>query len=148
AKVANHRNAVGALIVGAYHTAGQHGGQLPQANHTAALAEIKATDPAELLREAEKAVTSGNQAVAAASVQRYGEVGGAPRPVFEMLLKYGVSEDGALHAEKYYRTASEEFAAARSAFKWRQLVSLARVTASEYGKPAPGLDEAKKLLGV
>jgi hypothetical protein len=41
------------------------------------------------------------------------------------LLKYAVSEDGALHAEKYYRTASEEFAAGRPAFRWRQLVALA-----------------------
>ena len=148
AKVANHRNAVGALIVGAYHTAGQHGGQMPQPYHAAALAEVKSADPAELLRETETAVKAGNQAKAAACVQKYGEVGGAPRPVFDLLLKYGVGADGALHAEKYYRTASEEFAAARSAFKWRQLVALARVTASEHGVPAPGLDEAKKLLGV
>ena len=30
--------------------------------------------------------------------------------MFDLLLKYAVSEDGALHAEKYYRTATEEFA--------------------------------------
>ena len=33
------------------------------------------------------------------------------RAVFDLLLGYAVSEDGALHAEKYYRTVSEEFAA-------------------------------------
>ena len=65
-----------------------------------------------------------------------------------MLLRYAVSEDGALHAEKFYRTATEEFAATRPAFRWRQLLALARVTASAYGYAAPGHDEACRLLGV
>jgi hypothetical protein len=81
-------------------------------------------------------------------VQKYGASGYPERAVFDVLLKYGVSEDGALHAEKYYRTASEEFASSRPAFKWRQLIALARVTASEYGRPAPGYEDAKKLLGL
>jgi len=59
-----------------------------------------------------------------------------------------VSEDGALHAEKYYQTVSEEFAATRPAFRWRQLIALARVTASEFGRPAPGYDEARKVLKI
>ena len=32
------------------------------------------------------------------------------RPLWDMLLRYATSEDGALHAEKFYRTATEEFA--------------------------------------
>jgi hypothetical protein len=64
------------------------------------------------------------------------------------LLRYAVSEDGALHAEKYYRTVSEEFASTRPAYRWRQLVALARVTASEYGRPAPGIAQAKELLKI
>jgi hypothetical protein len=68
--------------------------------------------------------------------------------VFDLLLRYAISEDGALHAEKYYRTASMEFAASRPSFRWRQLVALARVTASEYGLPAPGYAEACQLLKV
>ena len=68
--------------------------------------------------------------------------------LFDLLLRYAVSEDGALHAEKYYRTVSEEFAAARPAFRWRQLTALARVTASEYGRTAPGYAEACELLKV
>jgi hypothetical protein len=51
-----------------------------------------------------------------------------------------------LHAEKYFRTVTEEFNATRPAFRWRQLCALARVTASEYGRPAPGMAEAKELL--
>ena len=97
---------------------------------------------------AEDAIKNKDQARACAAVQRYGEQGHPERPVFDMLLRYAVSEDGALHAEKYYRTTSEEFAATRPAFRWRQLVALARVTASEYGRPAPGYAEACKLLKV
>ena len=81
-------------------------------------------------------------------MQRYGELGLPERPVFDLLLRYGVSQDGALHAEKYYRTVTEEFAASRPAFRWRHLVGLARVTASEYGFPAPGYAEACRLLKV
>jgi hypothetical protein len=77
-----------------------------------------------------------------------GELGHAPRPVFDLLLRYAVSEDGSLHAEKFYRTVCEEFAAARPAFRWRHLVALARVTASEFGRPAPGMTEARRLLSV
>jgi hypothetical protein len=64
------------------------------------------------------------------------------------MLKYAISEDGSLHAEKYYRTVSEEFTNTRPAFRWRQLIALARVTASEYGRPALGYAEAKELLKV
>ena len=64
------------------------------------------------------------------------------------MIKYAVREDGALHAEKYYHTVTEEFAATRSAFRWRHLIALARVTASEHGHPAPGQAEARRLLGV
>ena len=64
------------------------------------------------------------------------------------LLRYAISEDGALHAEKFYRTSSEEFASTREAFRWRHVVALTRVTASEFGRPAPGMDEARVLLKV
>ena len=49
---------------------------------------------------------------------------------------------------KYYRTVREEFTSTRPAFRWRQLVALARVTASECGRPAPGVAQAKELLRV
>jgi hypothetical protein len=64
------------------------------------------------------------------------------------MLKFATSEDGALHAEKYYHTVSAEFATSRTAFRWNQLVALARVTASEYGHSSPGFQEAKKRLDV
>jgi hypothetical protein len=152
ARVSTPRNAIASLIVGAYHVAEQagqssNGGQskelYPLAEH---LAKVEGKDAASLLREAEAAIRNKDQALACAAVHRYGAMGFAPRAVFDMLLTYAISEDGALHAEKYYRTASEEFAACRPAFRWRQLVSLARVTASEFGTPAPGYVEACRLL--
>jgi hypothetical protein len=80
--------------------------------------------------------------------QRYGDAGGDPSKAFDLMLGYAVSEDGSLHAEKYYRTVREEFSATRPAFRWRQLVALARVTASEFGRTAPGYSEACALLNV
>jgi hypothetical protein len=149
ARVSSPRNAIASLIVGAYHTAGQNGGQLgeqyPQAEHRA---RVKSEDPATLLKETEAAVKAQDQALACALVHKYGALGHPVRPVFDLLLRYGVSEDGALHAEKYYRTVTEEFANSRAAFRWRQMVALARVTTSEYGNPAPGYAEARRLLEV
>jgi hypothetical protein len=148
ARVSNQRNAVASLIVGAYHTAGQAGQRkelYPLPEH---LEKVTAKDADALLRELESAVKAKEQGLACAIVQRYGEQGHAPRGVFDVLLRFAISEDGALHAEKYYRTVCEEFAIARPAFKWRHLVSLARVTASECGQPAPGYAEACKLLKV
>jgi hypothetical protein len=148
ARVSDQRHAVASLIVGAYHTAGQHGGQLKDSHHAPELQNVRTTDCTELLRKTRDAIQDGHQASAAALVQKYGEVGYPERPLLDLLLKYGVSEDGALHAEKYYRTATEEFSIGRPAFRWRQLIALARVTASEYGRRAPGYDEARRLLGI
>lgn len=149
ARVSNNRNTIASLIVAGYHTAGQagHAGQKPYPwpEH---LESIKAKDSATLLAELESAIKGKDQVRASALVHRYGELGHNSRPVFELMLQFACSEDGALHAEKYYRTVSEEFTTIRPAFRWRHLVALARVTASEYGFPAPGYDEARRLLKV
>jgi hypothetical protein len=149
ARVSSARNTFASLICGAYHTAGQTGGQRKEPYPPAEqLEKIRTKDGDALLRDAEDAIKQRDQARATALVQRYGELNLPGRPVFDLLLRYGISQDGALHAEKYYRTVTEEFAAARPAFRWRQLVALARVTASEYGFPAPGYAEACRLLKV
>jgi hypothetical protein len=149
AGVSNPRNVVASLIVGAYHTAGQLSHQnkdpYPSAEQ---LEKVKAQDAAGLLKEAEGAIRDKDQFRACAVVHRYGTLGHDPRPVFDLLLRYAVSEEGALHAEKYYQTVSEEFTFLRPAFRWRQLAALARVTTSEYGYPARGYAEACKLLRV
>ncbi len=149
ARVSNPRNAFASLIVGAYHTAGQSGraykDPYPWAEHRAA---VKATDAGELLKLADEAIRAKDQIRAAALAERYCAQGHPSKPLFELLRGFAISEDGALHAEKYYRTVEEEFAATRPAFRNRQLVSLARVTASEFGYPAPGYAEACRMLGV
>jgi hypothetical protein len=152
ARVSNPRNTYACLILGAYQVAfdrTNRGGDflnwdpLPLQQHVNL---IKSTEASALLSEADDAIRQNLQARAAAIVHRYGQLGHTPRPVFDLLLRYAVSEDGSLHAEKYYRTVTEEFTAARPAFRWRQLIALARVTASEYGRPAPGMAEARELL--
>ena len=154
ARVSNTRNTFACLILGAYQAAldrGNRGGDflnwqpLPLKSH---LDGVKNNDAEVLLREADDAIRNNLQARAAAIIHRYGELGHAPRPVFDLMLRYAVSEDGALHGEKFYRTVSEEFAATRPVFRWRQITALARVTASEYGRPAAGMAEARELLKV
>ncbi len=149
ARVTNDRNTMASLIVGGYHTAGQ---QHRVSDHPFPFgreaSDVRTTAAEALLRETEACIRSSDQARVCILAERYGALGHSPKPLFDMLLKYAVSEDGALHAEKYYRTVSEEFATTRPAFRWRHLVALARVTTSEYGHPAPGRDQARDLLDV
>jgi hypothetical protein len=154
ARVTNARNSFASVILGAYQVAldrVQRGGDflnwqpLP---HQRYLAEVKSTSQTDLLRDLDEAIRANMQARATALIQRYGELGHPERPVFDLLIKYAISEDGALHAEKFYRTVREEFASTRSAFRWRHLIALGRVTASEYGRPAPGLAAARAVLNA
>ena len=154
ARVSNARNRYACLILGAYQVALDrvnrggdflHWNPLPVQNQ---VDQLRDTDPKVLLRQAEDAIRGNLQAHACAAIHRYGQLDHDPRGAFDLLLKYAVSEDGSLHAEKFYRTASEEFTTTRPAFRWRQLTALARVTASEYGRPAPGYAEARGLLKV
>ena len=103
---------------------------------------------AQLLDEAEDAIRNNNQGRTAAAIAIYGEGGHSPDAVYDRMLRYTISEDGRLHGEKYFQTVQEEFKTTRPAFRWRQLVALARVTASEFGYPAPGFKESCELLGV
>jgi hypothetical protein len=154
ARVANARNSFASIILGAYQVAldrTDRGGDfqnwqpLPLSRH---LDEVKSKDADALLREADEAIRANLQGKVSAIVHRYGELGHAPRPIFDLLLRYAVSEDGALHAEKFYRTVTEEFASTRPSYRWRHVVALARVTASEFGRPAAGMAEARALLKV
>jgi len=149
AKVSNQRNRVASLIVGAFHTAGQAGRLnkdfYPNAEQ---LEKVTAKAPTELLAEIDAALRTQDQFRAMALTHRYGELGHSARPLLDVLIRFGTSSDGALHAEKYYCTATEEFGRVRTPFKWRQLEALARVTASESGRVAAGYDQARELLKV
>jgi hypothetical protein len=153
-RVANARNKVVCLILGAWqvaHDRASRGGDFlnwqpyPRAD---AREDVRGLAPDRLLGALEEAIRGNNQARAAAIVERYGAADLPARPLWDVLLRYAISEDGALHAEKYYRTTTEEFAASRPAFRWRQPIALARVTASEHGYAAPGHTDACRLLGV
>jgi hypothetical protein len=156
ARLADRQHALTGLVVAAYHIAIHKpfsGDAYPTAEHRA---QIKATDPEGLLAEAEDAVRHNDQGRAAAAIALYGEGGGSPEPVYQRMLKYTISEDGRLHGEKYFHTVQEEYRTTRPAFRWRQIVGLARVTASAYGydrqdkhgSRAPGYEEACRLLKV
>lgn len=154
ARAANPRNTVACLILGAFQVAYDRvnrGGDFLHWSPRplgADLEPVKSVEPVELLAKLRAAVRAQDQSRACALTHRIGSLGQPARPVFDLLLEYAVSEDGALHAEKYYRTVSEEFASTRPAFRWRQLVALARVTASEFGRPAAGVAEACERLKV
>lgn len=157
ARVAETRHAITGLIVAAYHVGVQASPFktpcYPTDEHRAL---VKVQEPAQLLAEAEDAIRHNAQPRATAAIQIYGDRGYPVEPVFELMLKYAVSEDGRLHGEKYFHTVREEYRTTRPAFRWRQIVALARVTASEYGYDrndkhgfrAPGYEDACKLLGI
>jgi hypothetical protein len=153
-RVANPRNKVVCLLLGAWQVARDRtsrGGEFltwqPYPRQDA-LQAVTARDPEVLLRQLEEAIRGRDQPRASAVTARYGELQHPDRPLFDLLLRYAISEDGALHAEKFYRTTREEYLGARPAFRWRFVIALARVTASACGQPAPGYDEARRLLNV
>jgi hypothetical protein len=147
ARVSDKRNQIASLIVAAYHTAGQSGGLNRDPYPTSAhLEKVTAKDAKALLKLADEAIRAKDQAAACATIHRYGEHKHDAEAAFALLLGYATSEDGSLHAEKYFRTVRQEFASSRQAFRWRHLAALARVTASEYGRTAGGYKQARELL--
>jgi len=154
AEVSNRRNSVASLILAAWQIASdrQYGkvDMLTVTPRPAAeqVKKVEARDEKTLLAALVDAIKTNDQERACAVTQIYGEQGLPAAPLQDVLLEHAIANDGALHAEKYYRTTTEEFGRTREKFRWRQMVSLARVTSSENGTPAPGLEEAKRLLGV
>lgn len=109
--------------------------------------KVKGVPDDSLMKALDAAIREKDQIRAAALTARIGtETPSQAKDVFALFRAYAVSEDGALHAEKYFGTTTDEFARARDAFKWRQLVALARVTASAYGYAAPAHKEACDVL--
>lgn len=153
AGVSEGRNKHACLILGAWQVARDRGSRQGLLEAEAAPSKrqvdtISETDPDALMGRLGESVRGRLQSHAAAVVRRCEALGVPEQTVFSVLLEYAVSEDGALHAEKYFQTVSDDFRSTRPAFRWNHLVGLARVTASEYGYPAPGQEEARALLGV
>jgi hypothetical protein len=156
-RIAEPRYAVSGLIVAAYHAGIQSEPfQTPAYPTDDHRAQVTQRDAEGLLKETEDAIRHNDQGRAAAAMQIYGENGHAVEPALGLMLKYAVSEDGRLHGEKYFHTVREEYRTIRPAFRWRQIVALARVTSSAYGYNredkhgfrAAGYEDACKLLGV
>ena len=140
------------LIIGAWQVARDRSypgnllaDPLPAKHH---LDRIAVTDADGLLLKLDEAIQNNLQGHATAVAMRYGQLALPAERLFGALLRYAVSEDGALHAEKYFHTVWDDFHATRASVRWQHLVSLARVTASEFGKPAAGQEEARSLLGL
>jgi hypothetical protein len=157
ARVAETRHAISGLIVAAYHAGVQSAPfQTPAYPTDEHRALVKVQDAPGLLAETEDAIRNNDQGRATAAIQIYGERDYTIEPVFDLMLKYAVSQDGRLHGEKYYQTVREEYRTTRQAFRWRHIVGLARVSASAYGYNrndehgfrAAGYEDACKLLGV
>lgn len=156
ARVSNPRNVAACLMLGAWQVAfdrTSRGGDFlnwqpwPLSEHTEALKSAAGQLSAdEVLETLDRAIQANDQALASAAAAAYAEREASPAPIFALLRQYAISEEGALHAEKFYNTVSREFAETRAAFRWRHVIGLARVTASEYGRPAPGIAIAKELL--
>jgi hypothetical protein len=151
ARVANQRNQAVCLILGAWQASRDRSSITP--NHQPypredARAEARLIQPDRLLPALDDAIRQRSQPRAAALALRYCESNQPPRALWDLLVRYAISEDGALHAEKFYRTSTEEFASVRPAFRNRYLVGLARVTASAHGYPAAGHGDACRLLGI
>ena len=152
ARAGDRRTQVTSLVLAGYQVARDRangnqyvkGEAYPRAEQREKVAGVPAEN---LLKELDGAIREKDQARAAALTARLGqESSDRSADVFGLFRGYAVSEDGALHAEKYFRTVTEEFRDARPAHRWRQLVALARVTASEYGTPAPGYKQSCDLV--
>lgn len=149
AKVASARNTFASLIAAAYHTAGQAGQQMSKSYPLVEDVEkVESKDGEKLIAALDEALRGKDQKRAAAVASRYGELGHDVKAIFAKLREYAISEDGALHAEKYYNTVSEEYGRSRAKFRWLHVIALARVTASAGGQPAPGVAEARRLLAL
>ena len=130
------------LIVGAYHT----GDQSHHVEGAAFDSDTKEISEQRFLDDLDEAIQSRDQKQSMAVTRALLRNATDPTKLKQLLLKYSILEDGALHAEKYYTTATAEYAIARPCFRDQHLVGLARVVASANIKVAPGYDEACELL--
>jgi hypothetical protein len=149
ARVAPRRHAMACLILAGYQAAldaVERDGALPTRSRRWTAAESDRVDPAKALGELPAAIRAGDQNRAMALTHAHLANGLDADPLVNRLLGFAISEDGALHAEKYFATAVSDHRRQRPEFRNDSLVALARVTASMHGNPAPGVAEARERL--
>lgn len=135
-----------ALVAGAYHVAGQSDWIAPEWFEfwNRKFESLEADALLGMLREC---LADQDQAGAAAAARCYGRRKHPLDDIFAVLRDASVRADGALHAEKYYRTQVEAINGDRPAFRELHLAALARVCASQAYADAPGRGQALELLG-
>ncbi len=142
-------NANACLVTAAWHAAGQSGRMdKSQPYHASARETAKRVAPDKLLGAINEALRGGDQKLSCALAERYGKLGRDPEALISILIEPAVQFDGALHHEKYFHTATVEFARTRPDSRWAHLIALTRVMASGYGFEAQGLDLSRRVLGV
>lgn len=155
ASATRDKAATSCLIIGAWQLARDRGDgsyllseSLPARHHISQYTSIAASSNAtdQLLAKLDEAIQNKLQGHACAIAHCYGEQKLPADRIFATLMRYAISEDGALHAEKYFNTVWDDFHATRPSMRWKHICSLARVTASEFGTPAAGQQEARELL--
>lgn len=158
ALVTSGRHSAAATVLGAYQVALDRvarGGDFANWSPLPSLELLdqnQGIESPKLLEMLDEAIRSNAQAQATALTARYLEHVNASQsnasidPLFSLFARYASSEDGALHAEKFFRTVHDEYSATRSEFRGSHVLALARVTASEFGNPAPGYAESLELL--
>ncbi len=141
-------NANACLVTAAWHTAGQSGRMKTSTPHHAGAREEAAGVPAEeLLGALGEALRGSDQKRSCALAERYTALDRDPESLTDLLIEPAILHDGALHHEKYFHTATVEFARTRPAARWTHLIALTRVMASGYGIEAQGFEPARRVLG-
>ena len=144
AKAGDRRTQVSSLILSAWQVARdrvERGGNFlkwdayPRSEH---LESVKGVAADALLKELDGAIREKNQARAAALTHRVLlETPSSTKDLIALFRGFATSEDGALHAEKYFITATDEFAAARPAHRSGQLVGLRASRLANMASPPP-----------
>lgn len=152
ASVSNPKNTRAAVILSAWCVA-RDAAVRPASEWTPrpleqSLQQISETDPQRLQAILESSIRQQQQDLACAAASRCLTAGVSAETLFLKLLPFACSEDGALHAEKYFWTTRDEFTSLPAGLRNHELIALARVSASQYGTPAPGLQEARDLLKI
>lgn len=147
AAVCRPETAAATILTAAWHTGGrgQHA-SLDEPYHATGRSNAAKVPTDRLLEEIESSVAEGDQVRATALTERYGATVGEEQPLLRALAQHLINQDGALHHEKFFDTAVEEFGRTRKAYRWQWLTGLARVAASGQGFSAPGVAEARRML--
>lgn len=131
------------LLTTAYYVGGR---ARHVANEPLATVEPQLDDTEAAVQALTRSIDAGDQAAAVAAARRLLALEPTGARAHEVLLGYSCRQDGALHAEKFFRTQQAAFESARAEHRVEHLAALARVVASQQCLQADGVAEAEDLL--